>query len=158
MCCSHLVLLLPGGPRQVKALQRGSGHPWLSIRDALLMRGHFWPKLYICGTVVCSSITPHPPRGGCCPPRDGAAMGSPDHLVGAAVECCEHDICLRRAAGGGRSELEETGKRRSWCRGEWRGQKQPGGPQETLREGKKMKKGRDEQRRNGLKSQRLGEI
>lgn len=36
--------------------------------------------------------------------------------------------------------------------------KQPRGPQETLGEGKKMKKGRDEQQRNYLKTQSLGEI
>lgn len=36
--------------------------------------------------------------------------------------------------------------------------KQPRGSQETLREGKKMKKGRDEQQRNDLKTQSFGEI
>lgn len=98
------------------ALQWGSGHPWFSTRDALLTSGHIWPKGSTCGTAIHSPITPMPP--GCSLPRDSLTIGTLDHLVRVAMECCEHDIWLGRAVGGGRSKLEETGKRRSWCRGE----------------------------------------
>lgn len=78
--------MLSGGPRWVMALQWGSGHPWFSTRDALLTSGHIWPKGSTCGTAIHSPITPTPP--GCSLLRDSLTIGTPDHLVRAAMECC----------------------------------------------------------------------
>lgn len=80
------------------------------------MRGHVWPKFSISGTITCLPVASRLP--GSSPPRDGSVMGTPDHLLRVPVECCEHYFWLRRVSDRGRRELEETGKRRSWCGGE----------------------------------------